>query len=385
MTTATKNDGPMIGEVLDNAVALKLNVKRMDNFRALFGSEADPLNENETGLKNAVLTAYGHYVAAGRAANTTLAPVVALIAEWVKRFKPSGKEVAELLMGVNPDMAKRSQLLQKNKRRDTGEKYVLKTTDVNRQNATRYLRLARWTNSALSGVWLKDETPTQYVEINGQKYQTPVDALADGHSMNSCDHAWGWAVKPSQNRSIIELDKDTPLPPLREAIADPDYLDVVASNLVDGMVVPYHAYDREKKQEVRQNLDVVTNGTALFHVLNEILGRAAKTGQAAFTIPQAEHLHAYINELTAAEPKEPPAATAPVLGAGSHNYTPASAPIQPGDSPVLPATAIADTNTTGTTSTPEPEAAPVLPAGPETGTVMEETPAAAVADPEVIA
>ena len=274
----------------------KSNASAIDRMAELFGAEYDFGKSTQFALQSAIVKAVGEIQTLQRTKeNPKQAVVVAAVAELRRRFKVSYATIAGLILeGVTTST--KNTLVLNHPDSKLPDKVVKPGKPPERQFATRYVRLADWTNARFTGNWKKGDNPTQFVTIMGKDYLTPVDALLDGHSMTRVDIAWAWKVRQtprSDMRGLVTQDQ-----------VDAKY----AMGLVKGLSVPIRVNDTDTTDEKgnplaqkRSSVKVIGHPAA---TAGTIIGILLESTQLGIKLTEDEcNTIIELTELLAPEPK----------------------------------------------------------------------------------
>lgn len=260
---------------------IKLNASAIEKLRALFG-ESELGKMGKLDLERAITRFNEQVLGAEENKAEKQGALIATLAEYIRRCKPSYKDISALILTTDAKhaIATRRRVFQVAK--GLPEVSIREGVNPYRQHATRYVKLAKWTN----GDFAKGEETVDHVEINSVAYFTPVDALMAGFSMHCVLNAWKWATTPRNAGLRLSEYKSRPT-------AD------VAKERAGSLTVPVRKVNpKDKTQENRVMVPVVSNVDAIYGTVLGFLESMESKGDQQFTTIQGEALVALIDSLT---------------------------------------------------------------------------------------
>lgn len=294
MTTATAAPASAIieetvGTVPASQAPIKLNASALEKLRALFG-ETEIGRMGKLDLERTITKFNEQVLQAEEHKAEKQGALIATLAEYIRRHKPSYKDIAALILTTEAKHAIASKRRVFQAAKGLPEVSEREGANPYRQFATRYVKLAKWT----LGEFSKHESPVDSVTIMGVQYFTPVDALLSGMSLYSAFNAWKWAATP-RNAGLRLGDLKTR--PTAE----------VAKEQALSITVPVRKLNKDKTQENRVRVPVAGHVEATFGTIMGLLECMEAKDDLRFSEIQGQALVVLIDKLTEGHEDDPTA------------------------------------------------------------------------------
>lgn len=290
MTTQATATASVVEETLSTqapTAPLKLNSGALNKLAELFG-ETDIRRMARVEVEKLLTQRHEMVLASATKNYEQIGVLVAILAEYIRKFKPTYKEIAAIIQtsDLKHTLPAKRRIFQG--RKNLAPVLEKEGPSAYRQYATRYVKMAKWT----LGEFTKGESPVDSITINSVEYLTPVDALIAGYSMNAVMNAWKWGVLPkSKGVDLAKLPTRPTVTASQEAAAS--------------ITVPIRALNEGKTEERRKAVPVISNSDALFGTVLGLLEGAEALGETEFSHEDSAKLIALITKMTVAAPVAP--------------------------------------------------------------------------------